>query len=78
MNPSQEVALDAVNNCSKPVIAIKPLAAGRFAEGRIKEWLQWVFNVKGVDSMSIGFMSPEEATEDITAAKEILDGMSLN
>ena len=72
MNPSQNVALDAVNNCSKPVIAIKPLASGRFDEGRIKEWLQWVFNVEGVDSMVIGFMSPEEATEDITAAKEIL------
>jgi hypothetical protein len=72
MNPSQEVALDAVNNCSKPVIAIKPLASGRFDEGRVKEWLKWVFNVKGVDSMVIGFMSPEEAIEDIAAAKEIL------
>ncbi|MFQ6041257.1 MAG: hypothetical protein ACE5PV_10415 [Candidatus Poribacteria bacterium] len=72
MNPSKEAALDAVNNCRKPVIAIKPLASGRFDEGRIKEWLQWVFDVRGVDSMVIGFMSPEEATEDIIAAKEIL------
>lgn len=73
MNPSREAALDVVNNCTKPLIAIKPLASGRFDEGRIKEWLEWVFNVPGVDSMVIGFMSPEEAHEDIVATKEILD-----
>jgi len=73
MNPTQQVALEAINNCTKPVIAIKPLASGRFDEGQIKAWLQWVFDVKGVDAMVIGFMSPEEAKEDIEAAKEILD-----
>jgi len=71
MNPSKESALDAVKNCSKPVIAIKPLASGRFDEGRPKEWLKWVSDTPGVSSMVIGFMSEEEATEDITALKEI-------
>lgn len=72
MNPSKEIVLDAVNNCSKPVIAIKPLASGRFDENCIKEWLKWTFDVKGVSAMAIGFMSPEEAREDIEAMKEIL------
>lgn len=71
MNPSQEFALDVVNNCSKPVIAIKPLASGRFDENGIKDWLKWVFDVEGVSAMVIGFMSPEEAREDI----EIVNGI---
>jgi hypothetical protein len=71
MNPSKESALDAVKNCSKPVIAIKPLASGRFDEGRPAEWLKWVNDTPGVSSMVIGFMSEEEATEDINALKGI-------
>jgi hypothetical protein len=71
MNPSREAALEAVKNCSKPVIAIKPLASGRFDEGNPKEWLKWTIDSPGVSSMVIGFMSEEEATEDITALKEI-------
>jgi len=71
MNPSRESALEAVKNCTKPVIAIKPLASGRFDEGRPKEWLKWVIDTPGVSSMVIGFMSEEEATEDIKALKEI-------
>lgn len=71
MNPSHEEALEAVKESSKPVIAIKPLASGRFDEGQPKEWLKWVINTPGVSSMVIGFMSEEEATEDITALKEI-------
>lgn len=72
MNPSKEIVLSAVNSSKKPVIAIKPLGSGRFDEGRIKEWLQWTFAVKGVCAIVIGFMSAEEATEDITILKEIL------
>ena len=71
MNPSRESALEAVKNCKKPVIAITPLASGRFDEGRPKEWLKWVIDTPGVSSMVIGFMSEEEATEDINALKEI-------
>ena len=72
MNPSKESVLSAVNQCSKPVIAIKPLASGRFDEGRIKDWLKWTFGVKGVSAIAIGFMSAEEAREDIAILKEIL------
>jgi len=73
MNPSKEAALKAVENCSKPVIAIKPLASGRFDEGRPKEWLKWTIDQKGVSSMVIGFMSEEEASEDIAALREIFN-----
>jgi len=71
MNPSREAALEAIGNCSKPVIAIKPLASGRFDEGRVKEWLKWTSDAKGVSAMVVGFMSEEEASEDIAALKEI-------
>lgn len=71
MNPSRESALEAVKNSSKPVIAIKPLASGRFDEGNPKEWLKWTIESPGVSSMVIGFMSEEEATEDINALKGI-------
>lgn len=71
MNPSKESTLDAVKNCSKPVIAIKPLASGRFDEGRPAEWLKWTIDTPGVSSMVIGFMNEEEATEDINALKNI-------
>ncbi len=72
MNPSREFALEVIGNCKKPVIAIKPLASGRFDEGRVKEWLKRTMYTKGVSAMVIGFMSKEEATEDINALKEIV------
>lgn len=72
MNPSKEFALEVIGNCSKPIIAIKPLASGRFEEGKVKDWLKWVMDTKGVFAMVIGFMSEEEATEDINAIREII------
>lgn len=71
MNPSREAVVQAVNECTKPVIAIKPLASGRFDEGDIEGWLRWTFSVKGVVAAAVGFMNTEEAEEDIAIAKRI-------
>lgn len=72
MRPSKEAVLKAVANCSKPVIAIKPLASGRFDENKIEEWLRWTYSQKGVYGTAIGFMSEEEAEEDIEILRRIL------
>jgi len=74
MNPSKEVVLEAVAQSTKPVIAIKPLASGRFDENRIEEWLRWTYSQKGVCGTVIGFMNEEEAEEDIEILERILIG----
>jgi len=73
MFPSQDSILKAIEKTDKPVIAIKPLASGRFDEGRIYDWLKWVFEQKGVSAVCVGFMSREEAEEDIQHVKNILN-----
>lgn len=72
MFPNRESILNAIKKTRKPVIAIKPLASGRFDEGRIYEWLKWVFEQEGISAVCIGFMSREEAEEDIQYVKNIL------
>lgn len=71
MHPSREAILEVVANCPKPVIAIKPLASGRFDENRIEDWLRWVFDVRGVLAAAIGVMNAEEAEEDAAIARRI-------
>jgi len=65
MHPNQKMILDVIRSTQKPVIAIKPLASGRFDEGKISEWLEWVLKQNGVSALCIGFMNQEEAEEDI-------------
>jgi len=72
MNPTQRSILRTISRTKKPVIAIKPLASGRFEEGKIGNWLEWVLDQKGVSAMCLGFMSEEEAEEDIKCVKGIL------
>jgi len=72
MNPTQELALRVVSESSKPIIAIKPLASGRFDENMISDWFDWAYNRKGVSAICVGLMSPEEAQEDIEIARNIL------
>ncbi|MCD6445057.1 hypothetical protein J7L70_08730 [Candidatus Bathyarchaeota archaeon] len=72
MYPTMESILEAISRTRRPVIAIKPLASGRFDEGKIREWLEWVFSQKGVSGICVGFMSEEEAEEDIAHVKHIL------
>jgi hypothetical protein len=72
MNPTQRSILSAIGRTRKPVIAIKPLASGRFDEGKLREWLEWSLTRKGVSALCLGFMSEEEAEEDIACMKQIL------
>jgi len=72
MNPTQRSILRAISRTKKPVMAIKPLASGRFEEGKIGKWLEWVLDQKGVSAIVLGFMSEEEAEEDIACVKGIL------
>ncbi|MCX7643534.1 MAG: hypothetical protein N2116_06990, partial [Armatimonadetes bacterium] len=71
MHPSREAVLQVLNECTKPVIAIKPLASGRFDENRIEDWLRWTFSVKGVVAAAVGFMNAEEAEEDAAIVRRI-------
>lgn len=59
-----------IQNTPKPVICIKPLAAGRVM---VEPGLGFVFrNNKPIDTVCIGFLSPEEAEEDIKVALSIM------
>lgn len=60
-----------IRNTPKPVICIKPLAAGRVM---VEPGLGFVFrNNKPNDAVCIGFLSPEEAEEDIKIALSIME-----
>lgn len=72
MSPTAKSILDLVRRTKKKVIAIKPLASGRFDEGKIPEWLEWVLSQKGVSAICVGFMSREEAEEDIAYVRKFL------
>jgi hypothetical protein len=59
-----------IRNTPKPVVCIKPLAAGRVMP---EPGLGFVFrNNKPIDPVAIGFLSPEEAEEDIKLALAIM------
>ncbi len=56
----------------KPVICIKPFAAGRVMP---RPGLDFVLrNSKPIDTVCAGFLSPEEAEEDLKIAVELLGG----
>lgn len=64
-----------IRNAKKPVICIKPFAAGRVM---VREGLNFVYhNCKPSDTVCAGFLSPEEADEDIRTALEVLEGVDL-
>lgn len=64
-----------INGTPKPIICIKPLAAGRVLP---PTGLGFVYNsVKPNDTVACGFMSPEEAQEDIGIARQILAGLEV-
>lgn len=76
MRPDQETALNVVRGVDQPLLAIKPLACGRFDEGLMDEWLRWVVNQEGVDAVAIGPMSEEEAQESIPILADLLNQKS--
>jgi hypothetical protein len=71
MHPSRDEVIRVINECPKPVIALKPLASGRFDENRIEDWLRWAYGVKGVVAATVGFMNSEEAEEDAAIVRRI-------
>ncbi len=60
-----------IRNAKKPVLCIKPLGAGRIMPPTA---LGFVFNsIKPNDTVSIGFLSPEEVHEDVAIARDLIE-----
>ena len=63
------------NSTTKPVMCIKPLAAGRVLP---TTGLSFVYHsIKPTDLVCIGTMSTDEAEDDIRIAREILSSQPL-
>ena len=61
-----------INQTPKPIICIKPLAAGRIMP---PTGLSFVYSsIKPTDTVCIGLLSPEEAEEDIALVRSLLSG----
>jgi hypothetical protein len=69
MSPTPEMALAAIREASKPVIAIKPLAGGRTLGRRAFEY---VFDEVGVAAAVFGMGTLEQVSETAKAAREVL------
>jgi len=69
MLPTPELSLRAIRACSKPVIAIKPQAGGRFLG---EEAFDYVLNEVGAASCMIGLGTIDEMRETLTAATKVL------
>lgn len=65
-----------IRSTPKPVINIKPLAAGRVMPF---EGLNFCYrSIKPIDLVTVGLLSAEEAEEDIRIAREILTGLEAD
>ncbi|MBT3346227.1 MAG: hypothetical protein HN712_27430 [Gemmatimonadetes bacterium] len=69
MFPTRELALDAIRNSRKPIIAIKPMAGGRDLGARP---FDHVFNEVGVASTLYGMGTIEQVRETTAAACQVL------
>jgi hypothetical protein len=69
MFPTRDLALDAIRQAEKPVIAIKPLAGGRYL-GR--QAFDYVFNEVGVASTMFGMGTIAQVRETTRWAKDVL------
>lgn len=69
MLPTQELALDAIRNVSKPVIAIKPMAGGRFLG---EQAFEYVFDEVGVAASMFGMGTVEQVRQTTGAARAVL------
>jgi hypothetical protein len=59
-----------INECPKPIISIKPLAAGRLTPD---PGLTFVYErIKPIDTVAIGVLSPEELREDVALAIDVM------
>jgi hypothetical protein len=64
MDPSFDSSLEAIKNCSKPIIAIKPFAAGKLHPSDALEFLAGL-----VDGIVVGITSRGEAQETLAIAR---------
>lgn len=69
MFPSRDHAIDAIKNASKPVIAIKPMAGGRYLGHKA---FDFVFNEVGVGASMFGMGTVGQVRETTRAAKSVL------
>lgn len=69
MMPTQDLALDAIRSASKPVIAIKPMAGGRFLG---EQAFEYVFNEVGVSASMFGMGTLEQVRQTTGAARTAL------
>jgi aryl-alcohol dehydrogenase-like predicted oxidoreductase len=69
MYPTPELVLDAVRQTRVPVLAIKPMAGGRYLGAKAFEY---VFHEVGVDGCMFGMGTIEQVRETATAAREVL------
>ena len=69
MFPTQDLALEAIRNASRPVIAIKAMAGGRYLGHPAFEY---VFDEIGVASCLFGMGTLDQVRQTTTAAKEVL------
>lgn len=69
MFPTRDLALEGVRQATKPVIAIKPLAGGRYLGTQAFEF---VFDEVGVDATMFGMGTIDQVRETTKAAKGVL------
>ena len=69
MFPTRDLVLDAIRQAQKPVIAIKPLAGGRYLGPKAFEF---VFNEVGVAASMFGMGTITQVRETVRAAKTVL------
>ena len=74
MFPDKISALKSIRKCTKPVIAIKPLAGGRIPP---ESAFRYVYEKIGVASCMVGVGSESEAEADLTDALKILNLLEL-
>ena len=69
MFPTRDMAIDAIKNASKPVIAIKPMAGGRYLGHKAFEY---VFDEVGVQASMFGMGTLDQVRETTQAARTVL------
>ena len=69
MFPTRELALDAIRSVKKPVIAIKPMAGGRYLGHKAFEF---VYNEVGVAASMFGMGTLDQVKETTAAARDVL------
>ncbi|MDF1514560.1 MAG: hypothetical protein P1S60_12195 [Anaerolineae bacterium] len=70
MFPTRETAVVAIQEASRPVIAIKPLAGGRYLGQRA---FAYVFNIVGAAATMFGMGTLSQVKETTRWAKDVLD-----